>query len=100
LNVVALRTPPLRERKEDITILADRFLRAFGEQCSRPALKFSAEALRCIENYDWPGNVRELQNAIEHAVVLGEGARVLPSDLPDSVRETAPAEELCAFDGR
>ena len=98
LNVVALRTPPLRERKEDIVILAIHFLRHFGEQCGRPALQFSLEAMRCIENYDWPGNVRELQNAVEHAVVLGEGDRVLPSDLPDSVREAAPAEELGAFE--
>src|SRR5579871_1375649 len=98
LNVVALRTPPLRERKEDLAILANHFLRYFGEQCGRPALEFSAEALRCIESYDWPGNVRELQNAMEHAVVLGEGRWVLPSDLPDTVREAAPAEQLGAFE--
>jgi Nif-specific regulatory protein len=98
LNVITLRTPPLRERKEDIGILAGHFLRHFGEQCKRPRLTFSPEALRCMENYDWPGNVRELENAIEHAVVLGDSGAVLPSDLPDSVREASPAEELGAFE--
>jgi DNA-binding NtrC family response regulator len=51
-----------------------------------------------MESYDWPGNVRELENAIEHAVVLGEGTVVLPIDLPDSVREAAPESELGAFE--
>lgn len=95
LNVVTLRTPPLRERKEDIPVLADHFLRRFGE---RRGLEFSKEAVSCIENYDWPGNVRELENAIEHAVVLGEGPVLLPSDLPDSVRDAAPAGQLGAFE--
>ena len=98
LNVVALRTPALRERREDIPVLAAHFLAVFGEQCKRPGLTLSPEALQCIENYDWPGNVRELENAIEHAVVLGEDNMVLRADLPDSVWEAAPAEQLGAFE--
>jgi len=98
LNVVALRTPALRERREDIPVLAAHFLAVFGEQCKRPGLTFSPEALQCIESYDWPGNVRELENAIEHAVVLGEDNMVLRADLPDSVWEAAPAEQLGAFE--
>ena len=98
LNVVTLRTPPLRERKEDIPSLAAHFLHQFAAQCKRHDLAFSREAMRCLESYDWPGNVRELENAIEHAVVLGEGDVVLPSDLPDSVTETAPADQLGAFE--
>jgi Nif-specific regulatory protein len=97
LNVVTLRTPPLRERKEDVAVLARHFLRHFGEQCKRPGLRLSPEALRCLEAYDWPGNVRELENAIEHAVVLGDSGMVLPSDLPESVWETAPPGQLGAF---
>ena len=98
LNVVALRTPPLRERKADISILAERMIRTFAEQCNRPRLTLSPEALRCLENYDWPGNVRELENALEHAVVLGEGLTILPSDLPENIWETAPVEQLGAFE--
>lgn len=97
LNVVALRTPPLRERREDIADLAAHFLDHFGAQCNRPGLRFSDEALRCLEAYEWPGNVRELENAVEHAVVLGNGPLVLPSDLPESILEAAPAEDLGEF---
>jgi DNA-binding NtrC family response regulator len=67
LNVVALRTPPLLARKDDIPLLAAHFLELFGERSK----KLSPEALRCLEAYDWPGNVRELSNAMEHAVALG-----------------------------
>lgn len=97
LNVVTLRTPALRERREDIAKLAAHFLEQFGEQCNRRELRLSPEALRCLEAHDWPGNVRELENAIEHAVVLGEGNVVQPSDLPESVVEAAPIEALGEF---
>ena len=89
LNVITLRTPPLRERKEDIPVLAGHFLRQFGAQCTRPNLELSAEALRCLSEYDWPGNVREFQNAIEHAVVLGSDHVIRPPDLPETVWESS-----------
>lgn len=97
LNVITLRTPPLRERKEDISVLANHFLVTFGSQCSRPGIGLSAEALRCLEAYDWPGNVRELENAVEHAVVLGDGNVVLPSDLPESILHAAAPDDVGAF---
>ena len=69
-----------------------------GNSVSDRELTFSPEALQCMESYNWPGNVRELENAVEHAVVLGEGETVLRADLPDSVWEAAPAEQLGAFE--
>jgi DNA-binding NtrC family response regulator len=82
LNVVAITPPPLRERKEDIPILADFFLRKFSIAARRSVTKISDEARARMTAYDWPGNVRELANAIEHAVVLGSGSVIEAADLP------------------
>ena len=90
LNVVALRLPALRERSEDIPLLATFFLDKFSTRCKRRVAGFSDEALDCLVRYDWPGNVRELENAIERAVVLGSSDRILVDDLPDNVLEQPP----------
>jgi DNA-binding NtrC family response regulator len=82
LNVVAFELPPLRQRKEDIPLLAENFLRRFSQETHRPIERLSREALDEMMLYDWPGNVRELQNAIERAVVVGKENRIMPSDLP------------------
>jgi DNA-binding NtrC family response regulator len=82
LNVVAITPPPLRERKEDIPMLAEYFLRKFSAAARRKIIQISDEALSKMTAYDWPGNVRELANAIEYAVVLGSGAVIEPADLP------------------
>jgi DNA-binding NtrC family response regulator len=82
LNVVAITPPPLRERKEDIPMLAEYFLRKFSAAARRKIIQISDEALSKMTAYDWPGNVRELANAIEYAVVLGSGAVIEPGDLP------------------
>ena len=87
LNVVALTMPPLRERRDDIPLLASWFVRRHGEKAKRPVSGLSAEAVACLTAYDWPGNVRELENAIEHAVVLGAAVLILPDDLPDAIAE-------------
>ena len=71
LNVVSLDMPPLRERREDIMLLAKYFLNKYGTLCNRKFKGFSDDARECLLSYDWPGNVRELENAIERAVVLG-----------------------------
>ncbi len=91
INVVSIDLPPLRDRRDDIPLLASYFARKHGEQAKRRISGFSAEALRCLTAYDWPGNVRELDNAIERAVVLGSTPLILPEDLPDAVVEAAPS---------
>jgi two-component system response regulator HydG len=82
LNVIPLQLPPLRERPNDIPLLARHFLRLFSEEQHKPIHDFSSEALRLILNYPWPGNVRELENSVEHAIVLAKGNQVEAVDLP------------------
>jgi Nif-specific regulatory protein len=89
LNVVSLRMPALRERREDIPLLANYFAAKFSKRSNRPLLGVSPQARTCLTNYDWPGNVRELENAIERAVVLGSSDMILPEDLPEAVLEKA-----------
>jgi Nif-specific regulatory protein len=88
LNVVSLEMPPLRERQEDIPLLANYFAAKYGEKCNRRITGISTEAQARLLNYEWPGNVRELVNAIERAVVLGTTEHILLEDLPDSVLES------------
>jgi two-component system response regulator HydG len=90
LNVVALHVPPLRERAEDIPALAAHFLERASARCRRRVTGIAPDALAHLKAYTWPGNVRELENAIERAVVLGEGETLLPEDLPETVLD-APA---------
>src|SRR5277367_2211597 len=89
LNVVALRMPALRERREDIPLLASYFAAKFSQRSNRTVLGLSPNARACLTNYDWPGNVRELENAIEYAIVLGSSDVILPEDLPEAVLEKA-----------
>ena len=91
LNVVGLEMPPLRDRQEDIPLLANYFAARYGEKCNRRITGISAEAQARLRSYDWPGNVRELENAIERAVVLGSTDRILLEDLPESLLESEPA---------
>jgi len=98
LNVVTLNMPPLRDRREDISVLADHFV-AKASRKSRTRVKpLSPEAVAALMHYDWPGNVRELENALERALVLGSTESILPDDLPEAVLEsgstaTAPADK-------
>ena len=82
LNVVQIKMPSLRERKEDIPFLAEYFLNLFKEETISPNLTISKSALEKMIQYDWPGNIRELRNAIERAVVMGDGKSIVPEDLP------------------
>jgi two-component system response regulator HydG len=86
LNVIQIELPPLRERREDIGLLAAYFLEKTSARAGRGALAFSPEAMLLLERYDYPGNVRELENAIEHAVAIGDGPLVRAADLPAAVR--------------
>jgi DNA-binding NtrC family response regulator len=85
LNVITIHLPPLRQRKEDIPLLANYFLQKYAQRFGKPLTKVSKEALRVVVNYDWPGNVRELENAIERAVALSEGDTVETTDLPEKI---------------
>ncbi len=89
LNVVSLRMPALRERREDISLLASYFAAKYGKRSGRTVVGISPRARACLLNYEWPGNVRELENAIERAVVLGTSDLILPEDLPESILERA-----------
>ncbi|MBW1731888.1 MAG: sigma-54-dependent Fis family transcriptional regulator [Deltaproteobacteria bacterium] len=82
LNVISFTMPPLRQRKEDIPLLAEHFLRRFAQETNKHIDQISREAMDEMMLYDWPGNVRELQNAIERAVVIAKGRKIMPEDLP------------------
>ena len=86
LKVVEIRLPPLRERTGDIPLLAQDFLREFARENDKKVNDFAAESLEALMQYGWPGNVRELRTAIEHAVVLCRGEKIMLRDLPPSVR--------------
>jgi transcriptional regulator with GAF, ATPase, and Fis domain len=89
LNVVGLTLPPLRERRDDILLLANYFASKYALTCKRRVTAISPEARACLLSYDWPGNIRELENAVERAVVLGSTDEILPEDLPESLLEMA-----------
>jgi two-component system response regulator HydG len=82
LNIFPIALPPLRERRQDIPLLAEALLKKHATAMNRPVPRISPAALDLLLNYDWPGNVRELENAIERALVIGRGPEIQPSDLP------------------
>jgi Nif-specific regulatory protein len=92
LNVVSVVVPPLRERPDDIPLLAIYFAAKYAEKCKRPLKGISSEARALLMAYRWPGNVRELENAMEHAMVLGLTDEIVPDDLPAVLLEVQPAE--------
>ena len=96
LHVISLYLPPLRERKEDIPLLAQHFLEKYGQENNRPGLELTPDALDLMMDYDWPGNVRELENVIERAVVLTSGARIGADLIPDHVRKS-PSFQIPQF---
>jgi DNA-binding NtrC family response regulator len=87
LQVIPVRTPQLRERREDIGLLAEHFLEKFGREMGKRVTRISKEAIALLERYSWPGNVRELENVMERAVALETSSAVQPERLPDAVRE-------------
>ncbi len=89
LNVISIHLPPLRERKEDIPLLVEHFLKKYCDENQKPLRRVSPEAMRHMMDYDWPGNVRELENVVERAVVLSRDTVVDPSLLPESLIEQA-----------
>jgi transcriptional regulator with PAS, ATPase and Fis domain len=93
LNVITLHLPPLRDRPEDVAVLAEFFLRRFAEQRGREAAVLEPEALAVLQAYDWPGNVRELENAMERAAVLTQDGVIGVESLPPRITER-PSEPL------
>jgi DNA-binding NtrC family response regulator len=85
LSVIAIVVPPLRERLDDVPLLAEHFLARFRHQAARRITGFSQEAIAAMTRYPWPGNVRELRNAVERAIVLGDRELIMAADLPPQV---------------
>jgi len=109
LNVVTLDVPPLRERREDIPLIADFFLRKYSQEIRKTVTEFDEETKALIQNHSWPGNIRELKNLIERAVLVGEdGDLITPEDLAMSGKDYFAAggrdrrkrseDELISFD--
>ena len=90
INVIPVRLPPLRDRAEDVAMLADHFVAKFAAQMNKSISGISGAALAYLTTHMWPGNVRELENAMERAVALERTPSILPESLPDTVRGTAP----------
>jgi two-component system response regulator HydG len=90
LNVIPIDLPPLKDRRNDIPLLARHFLQKFAEQNKKIVQDISAEAMRLLLDYDWPGNVRELENSIERATIIAKGKYVEVSELPLTIQQAKP----------
>ena len=100
LNVVTINLPSLRERKEDISLLANHFLQKFSEENHKNISHISPEALEILIQYSWPGNVRELENTIERAVILSIHPIILPEDLPQKFLQAVSGERSETKEGK
>jgi DNA-binding NtrC family response regulator len=99
LHVFAIELPPLRDRKDDIPLLAQAFIREFNERNNRNVAGVSDAAMRLLERYHWPGNVRELRNAMERATIVAKGPFIEPADLPSVPSESATASAASSAGG-
>jgi transcriptional regulator with PAS, ATPase and Fis domain len=93
LAVVRFRLPPLRERREDITLLVDHFVPRLSRIAGKDVSGLSEDAMARLMEHEWPGNVRELKNALEHAIVLCPGGVIGPEHLPSAIRRDAPGDD-------
>jgi two-component system response regulator HydG len=90
LNVVNLEVPPVRERREDVSLLADFFLKQYAEKNKRIIKGFTPRAMDLLMRYEWPGNVRELENVVERAVIMARGEMITPAEFPDILQKLDP----------
>lgn len=100
LNVVPVGVPPLRQRREDIPLLIEHFLKVFGRRYDRPALSLSADAMELLQNHDWPGNIRQLRNLMERLSVTAKGGEISADIIPQEMharRNTKSSKTLAAF---
>jgi len=97
LNVVRIFLPPLRERREDIPLLCDHFLKELSRENEKNIEGFTPEAMEALSRYDWPGNVRELRNAVERMVVLARGNRLTLRDIPPEIRNETGSPRTAAI---
>jgi DNA-binding NtrC family response regulator len=97
LQVVTITIPPLRERRDDIGLLAGHFLEHFGREFKKPAPGLAPVTLRLLRDYDWPGNVRELRNVMERAMILADGRELVPEDLPAEIARPVQPREAPRF---
>jgi len=97
LNVIQMRLPPLRERKEDIPLLVQYFIERLSQKNNRSKKKLSIDAFDVLQDWHWPGNVRELENVIERAIVLSRNEEIEVQDLPLSIREEVPTGDYLRF---
>ena len=108
LNVIAVEMPPLRRLEADVIRFADHYAKFFAAQCGRRLEDLPAETAACIRAHSWPGNLRELRNAIERAVIMTSGDRLLPADFPAELRERnagtpalgAPEAKFCLWEAK
>jgi DNA-binding NtrC family response regulator len=94
LNVLHIELPPLRDRREDIPLLVDHFVRQTSREHDRPHIEISPEALEILVRYQWPGNVREIRNLVESMVVLSPGRVIRPEDIPSEIRDGSAARNM------
>ena len=92
LNVVCITLPPLRQRRDEIPLLTERFLRQYAEHYNKPPIALASDTLRLFSEYEWPGNVRELENLLKRAVVLGSDESIR-RELADAIAGTDAAAE-------
>jgi len=94
VNVMRISVPPLRDRTDDIPLLADHFLQQYASAYNKPVREIRPNAMALLFEYDWPGNIRELENAIQGAVILSEGESIGPEDLPEPLQHVDLIDEL------
>ena len=99
INVIPISLPPLRERREDISLIAEHFLAKYNEQMGKDIVGISHEAMERLQQHEWPGNIRELENVMERAVALEPTPSILPDSLPTSIRGDAPRVPAANVDG-
>jgi two-component system, NtrC family, response regulator PilR len=98
INVIPISLPPLRDRREDIPLLADHFLAKYADQMGKQITGISNEAMEWLLHHQWPGNIRELENVLERAVALESTPSILPESLPPAARRSAPRSPSSAVD--